>query len=211
VELKTNWTDSGSSGADSSGEPHAFGITLYRKWPRRPAHSTCESFRLPSCRLKGARNPRQNLKPLQLRRTGRMARIQLRACIHNSLELSCTKAASLALHQGWCHSGYGNWLPKITLMVTTERWTNGVLTSILLRVGSSGGGLPDALQVLRFAGRRYFLGAHVFPFQIFLPCTVLFPYLLWILRLRAAAKFRCETFSTLAHLIHSDLNIWIVK
>lgn len=41
----------------------------------------------------------------------------------------------------------GNWLPKITSMVTTERWTNEVLTSILLRVGSSGGGLPDALQI----------------------------------------------------------------
>lgn len=57
---------------------------------------------------------------------------------------------------GLCHSGYGNWLPKITLMVTTERWTNGVLTSILLRVGSSGGGLPSALQVFGFAGRGYF-------------------------------------------------------
>ena len=41
------------------------------------------------------------------------------------------------------------------MVVTTERWTNGVLTSILLRVGSSGGGLPDALQVFGFAGRRY--------------------------------------------------------
>ena len=58
-------------------------------------------------------------------------------------------------------------------MVTTEQWTNGVLTSILLRVGSSGGGLPDALQVLRFAGRRYFLGAHI-DSKFFSGATVLF-------------------------------------
>jgi len=60
------------------------------------------------------------------------------------------------LHRGLARPEYGNRLPKITSMVTTEQWTNGVLTSILLRVGSSGGGLPDALQLFGFAGRRYF-------------------------------------------------------
>src|SRR5205823_12828308 len=71
---------------------------------------------------------------------------------------------------GLCHPGYGNWLPKITLMVTTERWTNGVLTSILLRVGRSGGGRPSALQVFGFAGRRYLYHLHRFAWPLHIPC-----------------------------------------
>jgi len=98
---------------------------------------------------------------------------------------------------GLCHSGYGNWLPKITLMVTTERWTNGVLTSILLRVGSSGGGLPSALQVFGFAGRRYLYHLHRCESprrSRHIPCRF------WYFPQHGNG---CETFSTSAHLIHS--------
>ena len=86
-------------------------------------------------------------------------------------------------------------------MVTTERWTNGVLTSILLRVGSSGGGLPDALQVFGFAGRRYFQTL-ISVQKFFLSLSPIgFLYFVQIVRFRAALKLGYETFSEVAHLI----------
>src|SRR5262245_44727035 len=87
-------------------------------------------------------------------------------------------------------------------MVTIEQWTNGVLTSILLRVGSSGGGLPDALQLFGFAGRRYFATA-MHDFWCELPTWIAsssYPTQILIVPAHAGP---CETFSTSAHLIHS--------